>query len=116
MAAWPRRWPSAAFASDGLSAEIALEGALPAELALFGETGARAVVSTPETLLARLHAIAAQYGVVARVIGRVTRGDFRLSYNGATVIRDSPATLRAAWNRAIEHDLFGERIHRNGYS
>jgi len=92
-----------------LAADAALEGPLAAELILFGETGARAVVSAQESSLARLRDIAAQYSVVAHVIGRVTRGDFQLKVNGATVIRDSSATLRAAWTRAIERDLFGER-------
>ena len=99
------------FAGDEMAAaEAALEGPLPAELALFSETGARAVVSTRETSLADLYAVAAKWNVAIHGIGRVTRGEFRLAYNGAMVIRDSPAALRAIWTGAIEQDLFGEQV------
>ncbi len=54
-----------------------------AEIALFGERGARAVVSLPAASLARLEAIAAQCGVQAQRIGTVTRGEFRIQYKGA---------------------------------
>src|SRR5258707_5825034 len=46
----------------------------PAEHTLFGERGARAVVSVKPTSLARVHEIARQYAVGAREIGKVTRG------------------------------------------
>jgi len=91
-----------------LAAGVNLAGALPAELALFGEDGARAVVSTPESSLARLRDLAAQCQVGAQVIGVVTRGELRIAYNGDTVIRDSSAALRAAWSGAIEQALFGD--------
>ncbi len=97
-----------AFASDALSAEAAIESDQPAELALFGESGARAIVTAPETSLARLGEITAKCGVATRVIGRVTRGVFRLTHNGATVIRDNSASLRAIWAGAIERAVLGE--------
>src|SRR5712692_2215102 len=53
-----------------LSAQVSLEGPEPTEWALFGERGARAVVSVARESLARLEAIARQYGVGAREIGR----------------------------------------------
>jgi phosphoribosylformylglycinamidine synthase II len=96
------------FASDGLAADVAFDGGDPAEIALFGERGARAVVSAEERSLARLQAVAAQWGVGARVIGRVARGEFHFRYNGATVIRDPSAPLRATWAGAIERAVFGE--------
>jgi phosphoribosylformylglycinamidine synthase len=96
-----------AFASDGLSAEISLHDHSPAELALFGEAGARAIVSLPHAALAPLERLAAQWGVTARVIGRVTRGPFQLSFNGATALSDSPASLRAIWAGAIERAVLG---------
>jgi len=93
------------FASEGLSAEVSLEGREPAEWALFGERGARAVVSTSPELLARLHTIAAQYQLRAREIGTVTRGEFRVQYNGRVVVNAAVESLRDAWARALERAL-----------
>jgi phosphoribosylformylglycinamidine synthase subunit PurL len=95
------------FASDGLAAEAAFDGDAPAELALFGEAGARAIVSTPQSSLAPLRRVAAQWGVAAQVIGRVTRGQFEFRYNGATAVSDSPASLRVIWAGAIEQAVLG---------
>jgi len=95
-------------ASGDLSAAVAVEGAEPAEFALFGERGARAIVTTPETSLAGVQHVAAQWGLGAHVIGHVTRDPFEFTYNGAVVIRDSPASLRAVWASAIERALLGE--------
>ncbi len=69
------------FASEGLAAEVNLESAAPgepAEFALFGERGARAVVSAPADSVARISAIAAQWNVRVERIGAVTRGEFRI--------------------------------------
>jgi phosphoribosylformylglycinamidine synthase subunit PurL len=100
------------FASNGLAAEAALQGDEPAELALFGEAGARAVVSVPQASLAPLRTLAAQYKIAAFVIGRVTRGQFQLSYNGATVVRDHSAPLREIWSGAIEHAILSEHASK----
>ncbi len=97
------------FASEGLTAQVALEGGAAAELALFGEEGARAIVSVSSGKLARVLALAAQYGVSARAIGHVARGDFQFAYNGATVIRHPAAKLQAVWSGAIEQAILGER-------
>jgi phosphoribosylformylglycinamidine synthase len=97
------------FASDGLAAEAAWHSDEPAELALFSETGARAVVSLSQASLARLLILAAQYKIAALVIGRATRGQFQLSLNGATVVRDHSASLREIWSGAIEHAILGEQ-------
>ena len=87
---------------EGLSAEITLHSDAPAELALFGERGARAIVSVSRADLARVQRLAAQWGVAAQVIGKVTRGPFRLIFNGASALSDNPASLRAIWAGAIE--------------
>ena len=100
------------FASDGLAAEAAWYTDKAAELALFAETGARAVVSLPQASLARLLVIPAKYKIAAAVIGRVTRGDFHLSLNGATVIRDRSTTLREIWSGAIEHAILGDQASK----
>jgi phosphoribosylformylglycinamidine synthase II len=100
------------FASNGLAAEVALQSDEPAELALFAETGARAVVSVPQASLARLLTVAAQYKIAAFVIGRVTRGQFQILYNGATVVCDHSASLREIWSGAIEHAILSEHASK----
>ena len=97
-----------ASASGDLAASVTMEATEPAEFVLFGERGARAIVTTPETSLAGVHHVAAQWGLGARVIGKVTRGPFEFTYNGAVVIRDPSASLRAIWAGAIERALIGE--------
>jgi phosphoribosylformylglycinamidine synthase len=128
------------FASDGLSADVNLTGAVsqelasgttdeervfdvrsppcyaaeiesardnralaaePAEVALFGERGARAVVSLSAASLARLNAVAAQYGVAANRIGTVTRSEFRIQFNGTPVIRGDVSSFRKAWSESL---------------
>jgi phosphoribosylformylglycinamidine synthase len=88
------------FARDdrSLGAEASEE---PAELALFGERGARAVVSLSAASLARLSAVAAQYGVAANRIGTVTRSEFRIQFNGTPVIRGDVTSFRKAWSESL---------------
>ncbi|HKW88115.1 MAG TPA: phosphoribosylformylglycinamidine synthase subunit PurL [Candidatus Acidoferrales bacterium] len=89
-------------ASDRLSAEVTIESEVPAEFALFGETGARAVVSTRPASLARVLQIAAQYTVNAHHIGAVTRGEFSIQMNGQSRIRGAVDSLRRIWASALE--------------
>jgi phosphoribosylformylglycinamidine synthase II len=96
------------FASEGLAAVVTLQDELPGEFALFAETGARAVVTTSESSLAHLLGNAAEYGVAASVIGHVASGEFQLTYNGATFIRDSSAALRGIWAGAIERFVLSD--------
>jgi phosphoribosylformylglycinamidine synthase len=88
------------FARDdrSLGAEASEE---PAEVALFGERGARAVVSLSAASLARLSAVAAQYGVAANRIGTVTRSEFRIQFNGTPVIRGDVSSFRKAWSESL---------------
>ena len=90
------------FASEGLSADVNLtRDAEPAEVTLFGERGARAVVSLSAASLARLNAVAAQYGVAANRIGTVTRSEFRIQFNGTPVIRGDVSSFRKAWSESL---------------
>jgi phosphoribosylformylglycinamidine synthase len=90
------------FASDGLSADMNLtRDAEAAEVALFGERGARAVVSLSAASLARLNAVAAQYGVAANRIGTVTRSEFRIQLNGTPVIRGDVSSFHKAWSESL---------------
>jgi phosphoribosylformylglycinamidine synthase len=100
------------FASKGLAAEIAWLSDEADELALFAETGARAIVSLPQASLARLLTLAAKYRVSANEMGRVTRGQFQLSHNGATVVRDNSAALGEIWSGAIEQAILGEQTSK----
>jgi phosphoribosylformylglycinamidine synthase subunit PurL len=92
------------FASERLSADVNLKSEAakdPAEAALFGERGARAVVSLSAASLARLNAVAAQYGVAANRIGTVTRSEFRIQFNGTPVIRGDVSSFRQAWSQSL---------------
>src|SRR2546422_6003963 len=94
------------FASQGLSARVTLAAREPAEAALFGERGARAVVSVAQGSIARVLAIARQYRVAAQEIGQVTRGgEFRIEWNAYTVIRNGVSDLRDAWANSLERKL-----------
>jgi phosphoribosylformylglycinamidine synthase len=94
------------FASEGLSAVVSLNPNGPAEAALFGERGARAVVSVSPESLARVLQTARQYGVAAQEIGRVTRGgEFRIGLNGSLALRASVDSLRDAWANSLERIL-----------
>jgi phosphoribosylformylglycinamidine (FGAM) synthase-like enzyme len=100
----------ACFGRDGLSAEIAMGAASPddfAEAALFGERGARAVVSVAPASLARVNAIAAQYKVRAQRIGTVTRGEFRIQYQGAGVIQGGVESFRRVWSESLPTVMTG---------
>ena len=77
----------------------------PAEFALFGERGARAVVTCSADALARVQAIARQCGVTASEVGRVTSGDFRIQLNGEAVIASDVESLREIWATALEGAL-----------
>jgi phosphoribosylformylglycinamidine synthase len=69
----------------------------PAEGALFGERGGRVIVSVSPSSLARVTAIAAQYELQARQIGRVTRGAFRIQLKGIPVIHGAIHSFREIW-------------------
>jgi phosphoribosylformylglycinamidine synthase len=89
------------FASNGLSANVSLASKEPDEVALFGERGARAVVSvTPENVAAVLR-IAAQYEVAALEVGRVASGEFRIELNGQVTVSAEVPSLADAWSGAL---------------
>jgi phosphoribosylformylglycinamidine synthase subunit PurL len=89
-----------------LSASVKLDELPSAEYALFGERGARAVVSVAPSFLARILGSARQYGVTARQIGQVIRGDvFRIEYKGSAVIDASVTKLQDTWAHSLERTL-----------
>jgi phosphoribosylformylglycinamidine synthase subunit PurL len=98
------------FDSGGLSAEVWLEasaGEEHAESALFGERGARAVISVSPELLARASAIAAEYKIAPLRIGTVVRGDFCIQFRGVEVIRGDVVSFRKAWVEPLPKAIEG---------
>ncbi len=93
------------FASDGFSARVSLTSKEADESALFGERGARAVVSVTTENVAAVRQIAAQYEVAVVEVGRVTRGEFRIELNGQTVVSAEVPSLADAWSGALERLL-----------
>jgi phosphoribosylformylglycinamidine (FGAM) synthase-like enzyme len=108
------------FGADALSAPLSVDVSLggttdgarenaPAEAALFGERGARAVVSLSPASLARVNEIAAQYKVNTQRLGTVATGEFRIQYNGQPVIHGDVASLRRAWSESLQRAIEGGR-------
>jgi len=94
------------FAAGGLGANVKLEENGPAEAALFGERGARAIVSVSSPKLAGVLELARQYKVATHQIGQVRRGDaFCIEHKGRAVIDSSIETLCDAWAYSLERTL-----------
>ncbi len=100
------------FASGGLSARVSLTSREADEAALFGERGARAVVSVTPANLARVLSVAAQYGVAAQEAGLVVRGEFRIELNGRAVVNADVPSLNDAWAGALERLLRGNDFRK----
>jgi phosphoribosylformylglycinamidine synthase subunit PurL len=89
-----------------LGAAITLPENASAEYALFGESGARAIVSVSPTKLAALRATARQYGVGAHEIGKVTRDNsLRIEYKGHTVVESDVPALNDVWANSLQRAL-----------
>src|SRR3981189_442192 len=89
-----------------LGAAISFPENASAEYALFGESGARAIVSVSPTRLAALRATARQYGVGAHEIGKVTRDNsLRIEYKGQTIVQSGVSALRDVWAHSLERCL-----------
>ena len=92
--------------STTLGASVKFDHALDnipnAETALFGERGARAIVTVSPAALARLQSIASECGVRALEIGSVVAADFGIQYIGATVIQGSLASFRKPWSESLQ--------------
>lgn len=96
------------FASSNLGANVKIgdvpaEGVQPAEFALFGERGARCMVSVAPEKLDAVFETAREYGVGATRIGGVSAlGGFRIIYNGTPVVYGNFDKLRDAWANSLE--------------
>jgi phosphoribosylformylglycinamidine synthase II len=92
-----------------LGATVTLPESASAEYALFGESGARAIVSVSPSKLAALRATARQYGVGAHEIGKVTRDNsLRIEYKGHTVVQSDVSALRDVWADSLERIISRE--------
>ena len=93
-------------AAPTLGAHVQLDETSSAEYALFGERGARAVVSVPRSSVGAVLETARQYGVTAQQIGHAIHGDgFRIEYKGSAVVESSVAKLHEAWAHSLERTL-----------
>ena len=89
-----------------LSAKVALDDSNAAEFALFGERGARAIVSVKASLVARVLETARQYQVTAEQIGEVIRDKgFRIEYKGHAAIDSPVEELRDVWTHSLERAI-----------
>jgi phosphoribosylformylglycinamidine synthase subunit PurL len=100
------------FDGNGLSANVRLgesggsaAESVPTEYALFGERGARVVVSVSPASLDRVNAIAAQWTVGAHKIGTVAKGDFRIEYNGNSAISGPLDSFRRVWAESLANAI-----------
>jgi phosphoribosylformylglycinamidine synthase len=96
------------FGSEGLSADVTTQGTAAdetAESVVFGERGARAVVTMPIGSLARLNQIAAQYKVSTQNIGTVVRSEFRIQYSGSPVIQGTVDSFRKPWRNSLQNAI-----------
>jgi phosphoribosylformylglycinamidine synthase len=92
--------------SAHLGANVKLDDGVPAESVLFGERGARAIVSVSPSKLARVLELARQYQIGAQEIGQVIRGGaFRIQYKGHAVIESPVESLRDTWAHSLERTL-----------
>jgi phosphoribosylformylglycinamidine synthase subunit PurL len=103
----PERSPrSEGSAFSGLGATVTLPEDAAAEYALFGERGARVLVSVSPDQLAALRSTARQYGVGAHEIGKVTRDNsLRIEYKGQAVVQSGVPALKDIWANSLERVL-----------
>src|SRR6516162_4217969 len=94
------------FAAKGLGADVKIEGEAKAEYDLFGERGARAIVSVAAGKVGAVLATAREYKVGAREIGKVTRGNsLRIEYAGRPMVSADVSALEDAWEHSLEQNL-----------
>jgi phosphoribosylformylglycinamidine synthase subunit PurL len=91
---------------DTLGACVSIEVSGPAESALFGERGARAVISVAPAALNAVLQMAQKHGVSAIQIGKViANGIFSIELNGSAIIEESVETLHHNWAHSLERAL-----------
>jgi phosphoribosylformylglycinamidine synthase len=92
--------------SGALGADVKPRSEGWAEFTIFGERGARCLLSVAPAKLAALQAIAGQYSVAAGEIGQVTQnGSLRIECEGRAVVDSSLEDLRDVWANSLERTL-----------
>ncbi|MGB7284623.1 MAG: phosphoribosylformylglycinamidine synthase subunit PurL [Candidatus Acidiferrum sp.] len=98
------------FVSAELGARVSLDEDASGEFALFGERGARCVVSVLPIKVAAVLETARQYGVGAREIGKVHLGSgLRIEYKGSAVVDPPLESLRRIWGNSLERAVTASR-------
>jgi phosphoribosylformylglycinamidine synthase len=80
---------------------VTLGSKLPLEAHLFGEEPSRILLEVDEKQLADTLRVAAQYGVKARQVGWTTVGEFRVIFNGETILDEPVRALAELWSTAL---------------
>jgi phosphoribosylformylglycinamidine synthase II len=102
--------PRAVSQSTRLGAIVEISDNSPSEHALFGERGARAIVSVTPSKLAAVLDTARQYNVAAHDIGKVTMHSIlRIEHNSRAVVDTPLDPLRDAWANSLERTIVGRR-------
>lgn len=78
---------------------------LPLEAVLFGEEASRILLEVAESHLADLLRVAAQYQVEARKLGCTTAQEFRIIFDGETVLQESVSALADVWGKALAQQM-----------
>jgi phosphoribosylformylglycinamidine synthase len=93
----------------GVTVDVPGAGDVPvpfkAQATLFGESASRVVVSTPQERLADLHALAAEHGVPAQVIGTTGGQRIVMSVDGVVVLDVNARDAETRWATAIEQRM-----------
>ena len=96
---------------------MALPEDTAAEYALFGERGARVVVSVSPEKLAAVRTTARQYGVGAHEIGKVTSDNaLRIEYKGHAVVSAPVPALKDAWAHAARAQFEDPMTNKLAYA
>src|SRR6516165_10706372 len=94
------------FAAKGLGADVKIEDEANAEYDLFGERGARAIVSVAAGKVGAVLVTAREYKVGAREIGKATRGNsLRIEYAGRPMVSADVSALEDVWEHSLEQNL-----------
>jgi len=94
------------FATNGFGANIQLDGDQSAEYALFGERGARAILSVSSAQHLSVLALARQHGVTVHEIGKVTRDNtLRIQYKGHVSVSAPVSALKDVWAHSLQRSL-----------
>jgi phosphoribosylformylglycinamidine synthase len=91
----------------GCRIDLASQGLLP-EFVLFGEDASRIVISCDPTRVSRIKEVAAQYGLLADLLGETVPGTIELEVDGRMVVSAKIGELRDEYEDALERALRSE--------